>query len=79
MREFAQLDTVLQQKLIRIAKETIENYIRFQKVPEFSVEEPELLQKAGAFVTIKSHGRLRGLLGMWKGSNLSMKLLLRWR
>jgi len=61
--EIIQLDTALQQKLIRLARETIENYIRFRERPEFSVEEPELLQKAGAFVTIKSHGRLRGCIG----------------
>lgn len=67
MSEIAQLDIALQQKLIQIARETIENYIRFRKVPEFSVEEPELLQKAGAFVTIKSHGRLRGCIGHVEG------------
>lgn len=67
MSEIAQLDTVLQQKLIRIARETIESYIRFRKVPEFSVEEPELLQKTGAFVTIKSYGRLRGCIGHVEG------------
>lgn len=67
MSDVAQLDTTLQRKLIQIAKETIDSYIRSRKVPEFSVEEPELLQKAGAFVTIKSHGCLRGCIGHVEG------------
>ncbi len=67
MSEITQLDTDLQQKLIRIARETIENYIRFQKIPEFAVEESELLQKAGAFVTIRSSDRLRGCIGHVEG------------
>ncbi len=67
MSDVAQLEIELQQKLLKIARETIENYIRFRKVPKFSIEEPELLQKAGAFVTIKRHGRLRGCIGHVEG------------
>jgi AmmeMemoRadiSam system protein A len=65
--EVTQLDTILQQKLIRIARETIEKYIRVREVPKFSAEEPELLQKTGAFVTLKKHGRLRGCIGHVEG------------
>jgi AmmeMemoRadiSam system protein A len=65
--EITQLDSALQQKLLQIARETIESYIRFRKVPEISVEEPELLQQAGAFVTIKKHDRLRGCIGHVEG------------
>jgi len=67
--EVAQLNPTLQQKLIQIARETIETYIRTRNVPKFSVAEPELLQKAGAFVTIKAHGRLRGCIGHVEGMN----------
>ena len=65
--EIIELNTTLQNKLLHIARETIENYIRFRKVPEFSVEEPELLKKTGAFVTIKTHGQLRGCIGHVEG------------
>jgi len=62
-----ELNTTLQEKLLRIARETIESYIQRRETPEFSVEEPELLEKCGAFVTIKSHGRLRGCIGFVEG------------
>jgi AmmeMemoRadiSam system protein A len=65
--EVPQLDIALQQKLIHIARETIEQYIQFRKVPQFAIEEPELLQKAGAFVTLKKHGHLRGCIGLIEG------------
>lgn len=67
MSEIAQLDATLQQKLIRIARETIETYVRTRQTPEFSVTEPALLQHAGAFVTIKRHGQLRGCIGHVEG------------
>lgn len=67
MSENTKLSAELQQKLLRIARETIETYIRTHELPTFSVEEPELQQKAGAFVTIKSHGRLRGCIGQVEG------------
>ncbi len=67
MSETTKLNTELQEKLLRIARETIESYIRDRKVPEFSVEEPELLEKCGAFVTIKSSERLRGCIGIVEG------------
>ncbi len=67
MSEYAELRPELQKKLIHIARETIENYIRSRTTSEFSVEEPELLEKCGAFVTIRSHGQLRGCIGHVEG------------
>lgn len=67
MSEMSELSPELQQKLLRIARETMEEYIRHQKIPEFSVEEPELTRKCGAFVTIKSSQRLRGCIGYVEG------------
>ncbi|MBD3306786.1 AmmeMemoRadiSam system protein A [candidate division KSB3 bacterium] len=61
------LSAALQHKLLHIARETIERYVRSRRIPEFSVEAPELERKVGAFVTIKSHGRLRGCIGHVEG------------
>ncbi|GAK49563.1 AMMECR1 domain protein [Candidatus Moduliflexus flocculans] len=57
----------LQQKLLRIARETIDSYIRTKTIPTFDVSEPELLEKCGAFVTIKRHQQLRGCIGYIEG------------
>lgn len=67
MSEITELSPGLQQKLLHIARETIETYVRTKRKPTFSAEEPELQQKAGAFVTIKSHGQLRGCIGQIEG------------
>lgn len=67
MNDAEQLNEQLQAKLLRIARETIDSHIRTRKTPEFSVEEPELLRKSGAFVTLKSQGRLRGCIGYIEG------------
>ncbi len=63
MSEMPELSVELQQKLLRIARETMEEYIRYHTIPEFTVEEPELTRKCGAFVTITSSQRLRGCIG----------------
>ena len=65
--EPAALSIELQQKLLRMARETIDAYVRARRVPTCEVNEPELLQKAGAFVTIKRHGQLRGCIGYVEG------------
>lgn len=67
MSDTTQLDTTLQQKIIRIARETVESYVRSRTVPQFEVNEPALLQKVGAFVTLKANGHLRGCIGHVEG------------
>lgn len=61
------LSPELQQKLLRIARDTIETYVRTRTKPDIEAPEPELQQHAGAFVTIKTHGRLRGCIGHIEG------------
>jgi len=63
----AELSPELQQKLLHIARETIEAYVRTRQKPDIEAQEPEFQQKAGAFVTIKTHGRLRGCIGHIEG------------
>ncbi len=52
-------------KLIHIARETIENYIRYNKVPEIDMTgfSPTLKTPTGAFVTLHKEGALRGCIG----------------
>lgn len=53
--------------LLRIARETLENYLQGKQVPEFKVDSPALKEKRGAFVTLKKHGQLRGCIGRIAG------------
>ena len=52
--------------LVRLARDTIESYIRRNKVVDVPPEEeltPEMKQRAGVFVSIKKRGQLRGCIG----------------
>ena len=50
---------------VRLARETMEHYVRTGRMPEFPDGLPEELlgQRAGTFVSIKKNGRLRGCIG----------------
>ncbi|MDD3364542.1 MAG: AmmeMemoRadiSam system protein A, partial [Syntrophomonas sp.] len=49
---------------VRWARMTLENYIKSGKKPDLPKEMNSLLQdRAGAFVSIKKHGQLRGCIG----------------
>ncbi len=61
-----ELSVELQQKLLCIARETMEEYIRYHAISRL-IEEPELTRKCGAFVTITSSQRLRGCIGYVEG------------
>jgi len=50
-------------KLFNIARQSIIAALKREKIPEFSVTEPNLLLKRGVFVTLMNHGRLRGCIG----------------
>lgn len=52
--------------LVELAKKSVETYIKEKKVidpPE--ALSPELKEKAGVFVCIKKHGKLRGCIGTY--------------
>ncbi len=53
--------------LLRIARETLENYLSGKKLPEIKVDDPVLLEKRGVFVTLKKKGELRGCIGYIEG------------
>ncbi len=50
---------------VRLARETVESYIRKNRIPDIPEGLPEEMykDKAGTFVSIHEHGRLRGCIG----------------
>lgn len=50
-------------RLLEIARQTIEEYLLSGKIKEFAEPDPVLLEEKGAFVTLHKHGELRGCIG----------------
>lgn len=51
------------EKLLKIARESIENFVKEGKIIPIQEEDPVLKTKTGIFVTIKEYGMLRGCIG----------------
>lgn len=58
-----------QEKLLEIARKTLESYLINKKIPEFNIEEEDLKQKLGAFVTLRKDDNLRGCIGQIEPSD----------
>ncbi len=52
--------------LVKLARETVESYIREGKMPRPGDITPEMKEKAGVFVSIHKHGELRGCIGTFE-------------
>jgi AmmeMemoRadiSam system protein A len=52
--------------LVRLAKETIEGYVREGRIPGPKELTPEMRNRAGVFVTLKIGGMLRGCIGTFE-------------
>lgn len=52
-----------QEELLKIARETVENFVKTGEVLEFEISDEKLSKKQGAFVTLKKNGQLRGCIG----------------
>lgn len=50
-------------ELLQLAGSAIDLFIREKKAIAFTTQDPNLLAKRGAFVTLKKNGRLRGCIG----------------
>jgi AmmeMemoRadiSam system protein A len=61
MKEFLEKDE--QEFLLRLARQTLEQYLKTGKRPKAKVENKKFLEKRGAFVTLKVEGHLRGCIG----------------
>ena len=57
------LTAVERQKLLKIARRTLENKLAGHKLPVFAPPEPALNEPKGVFVTLKKDGKLRGCIG----------------
>jgi len=57
------LDAADKKVLLRLVRETITRFLRTETVPLPRGGSPRLLRESGAFVTLKSHGQLRGCIG----------------
>ncbi|MEW6103959.1 MAG: AmmeMemoRadiSam system protein B [bacterium] len=52
------------ERLLFIARETLNLYLKDGKIPEFKEENPKMLEKSGVFVTLHTkEGHLRGCIG----------------
>ena len=52
--------------LVKLAKETVESYVREGKTPQPKELTPEMRGRAGVFVSIHKHGELRGCIGTFE-------------
>ena len=54
--------------LVKLAKDTVELYVREGKIREFREEDlpPEFKQRAGVFICLKINGSLRGCIGTFQ-------------
>ena len=63
-----QLSAQFRLKLLRVARQSLENFLENGERIQFPTEIPELLEKRSVFVTLRNreHGNLRGCIGQSK-------------
>ena len=63
-----QLSAQFRLKLLRVARQSLENFLENGERIQFTTEIPELLEKRAVFVTLRNreHGDLRGCIGQSK-------------
>jgi AmmeMemoRadiSam system protein A len=54
--------------LTKLAKETVDLWVRERKTPEIKELTPEMQEKAGVFVSIHKSGELRGCIGTFEAT-----------
>ncbi len=52
--------------IVKLAKQTVESYVREGKTPEPKELTAEMSERAGVFVSIHKHGELRGCIGTFE-------------
>lgn len=63
------------QKLLKVAKDTIEAVIRKKQTQQPESDDPELNTPCGCFVTLKNHERLRGCIGQFTSDSHLIELV----
>jgi AmmeMemoRadiSam system protein A len=57
------LSVAQKKELLKIARNSIETFVKTGKVPDITIKDARLNEIEGAFVTITKHGALRGCIG----------------
>jgi len=52
--------------VVKLAKETVESYVREGKIPKPKELTPEMRERAGVFVSLHKHGQLKGCIGTFE-------------
>jgi AmmeMemoRadiSam system protein A len=52
--------------VVKLAKKTVESYVREGKTPKPKKLTPEMRERAGVFVSLHEHGQLRGCIGTFE-------------
>jgi AmmeMemoRadiSam system protein A len=52
--------------VVKLAKQTVESYVRGGKKPRPKELTPEMKERAGVFVSLHKHGQLRGCIGTFE-------------
>ena len=52
--------------VVKLAKKTVESYVREGKTPKPRKLTPEMRERAGVFVSLHRHGQLRGCIGTFE-------------
>ena len=52
--------------VVKLAKKTVESYVREGKTPKPRKLTPEMRERAGVFVSLHEHGQLRGCIGTFE-------------
>lgn len=58
-----------QKRLLEIARESLETYVKEGKIKKFEESNPILNKSMGAFVTLKENGQLRGCIGVFSSQD----------
>lgn len=64
------------EKLIGLARATVELYVREGKKPVVNITEPALLSESGAFVTLSKNKGLRGCIGVFASPSPLYKTII---
>src|SRR4030042_4015720 len=58
--------------LVKLAKDTVESYVRNRKLPQPKDLTPEMKEKSGVFVSLKKPGALRGCIGTFEPTTVNI-------
>lgn len=72
-----ELDEAAQRELLKIARRSLETYIRTGKTAHIESENPALQVKRGVFVTLNKKGGLRGCMGHFEQDTPLFRLIAR--